>query len=276
MEHVFIPSLKDPKICAICIKAHVVDPECDACTNRGKLEKFMGMMLCKDCVKKERDLQEANNSPEAQEKRLQEARERERIAQMTTVSQPILSLAGVIDRARAIDQTLQVNSDVFNATTVSIAEIKAAVKADASLNEDAKNYRISELLIERFEHFQNIIIEAHKTQVEAQTAQRVIQQELNLSAQKLRQEQRDKLQLNTPTYQPSKIKAGDKTVKVKSLGTRPQTFNKKELIDTASKLQAEGYTEVSWSMIQMVAKSRNMTITQAAEELRKRLGKATQ
>lgn len=268
MNHPFVSTPNKPEICIFCDKAHTVEPECETCSNRGKLQKYKGMMMCKECLVKEQTLDAEHQSAEKQEQRVRESRERERIAQMTNISQPILSLAGVVDRARQIDQTLQVNSDIYNAQTTDDQTVKAAIFADDTIPADQKLYKYSQFLDERHTHFQNLIFGINKQLAEYQTRQRVLQQDYNAVANKLREEERAKISLNSPNYQPTKVKTTKVNSGAGSLGSQKQKFNKAELIATAAKLQEDGYP-AEWSTLQTIATRRNMTIAQAAVEFKK-------
>lgn len=249
--------------------AHGDQATCEACPNIGIVSIYQGMLLCKECKDKELEHQ----SPANQEKRLQESRERERVAHMNTAMAPVLSLDGVIDRARAIDQTIQVKSDIYNAQTVDNKTLKDAVWADETIPADQKYFKYATILRERQETFQKVIDDSQTLIIDNQNKQRVIQQELNLLSNQLRQEQRDKLHLDNPTYDPAKIKnIREAVTKPKSLGQQKQKFDKKELITVAAALQAEGFIAVNWSMLQMVATSKNMTVKQAAEHIKKTMG----
>jgi len=262
MDHNFTPSLTDPTKCGKCkygIIEHTELAECEACPNKGKLNVYADMLLCDDCIKKEKDHQ----SPEKQAERLAAYQ-----ASLPPKPEPsgILNINSLLDRAREVDYAVKVVTDVFNAETVAIHEVYASIDADTEVPAETKQFKKAEYITEHQTHLQKVLFEANQAVMDAQNRLRVTQQELNKIVNTLRAEEREKLKVLSPEYKPGAVKPPKETV------SKPRAkkvkFDKKELMDQAAKLQAEGYI-ADWSNLQMMCVRRDMTPAQAAEVVRK-------
>lgn len=261
MDHVFQPSISDPTLCGKCkygIIAHTELAECEVCPNKGKMNVYAGMLMCEDCIQKEKDHQ----SPEKQAERL--ADYHASIPQREPSG--VLNINNLLDKARTVDYGIKVVTDIFNAETVSTMEVFASIDADSTIPSDQKQFERAKFLTERQAHFQKVIFEHQSAVIDAQNRLRVSQQELNKIVNTLRAEEREKLKIISPEYKPGAVKAPKDTV------SKPRTkkvkFDKKELMDVAAKLQAEGFA-CDWSILQMMCVRRDMTPVQAAEVIRK-------
>lgn len=237
-------------MCAVCKKdsvAHTDHATCDACPNVGPVELRYGtMLLCADCWAKEQALQLANNTPTKQAERVD-------------------TLNAAIKASREQDASIQVNTDIFNAATVAIQELKQSIDADPTITN--KPYHLASELTTRFEHFKAVIFAKNQEIIEAANQQKAIQVYLNNMANTLRAEEREKLKLQDINYKPTPPKlVKSKTDKPATVKVRSSNkLDKAELRKYAAELNIPEYT------IQMLCVSKGITPAMAADKLRKQI-----
>ena len=276
MNHTFSPSLTDVTICGTCkydVISHTDMATCECCPKVGNMNVYAGMLLCSECIQKEKDHQ----SPEKQAERLKAAqevyKEREINHRITSdaihaQSGSLLNIDSLIDKARVSDMSVQVRTDIHNADTVAIIEVFAAVDANPEVPADKKAFAKAEFLKNRVEHFQKVIFDANQQIIEANNHIRVHQSELNKMVNLLRADEREKLKLATPEYKPAPVKSPSER-KPRAV-RKPAKFDKKELMDAAVKIQLAGIP-MEWHVLQMMCTRRDMTPKQAVEEILKRI-----
>jgi hypothetical protein len=157
--------------------------------------------------------------------------------------------------AATIDSTIQVKTDLFNAATVAINELKATIESDSTITN--KPYALAETLMARFTHFKQVVFELNAQIVEAGNQQKAIQIYLNNLANTLRAEEREKLQIANINYKPGPVKISKPTAKV----VKPK-IDKAELRKFAAELGLSEFT------LQMIVVSKNLTVAEAAKVLR--------
>jgi hypothetical protein len=160
-----------------------------------------------------------------------------------------------LNEASKIDSTIQVKTDLFNAATVAINELKATIESDSTIIN--KPYALAETLMARFTHFKQVVFELNAQIVEAGNQQKAIQIYLNNLANTLRAEEREKLQISNINYKPGPVKISkpvNKVVKVK--------VDKVELRKAAAELGLSEFT------LQMIIVQKNITVAEAATMLR--------
>jgi hypothetical protein len=156
-----------------------------------------------------------------------------------TQRETVEELKSHMDRAKAIDDSIQVRSDVFNAKTVAIVELKKAIDANPEITN--KPYALAETLRTRFDHLKTVVFEMNEKLVEAGNEQKAIQVYLNNLANTLRSEEREKLRIADINYKPNPVKQA--TVKsVKTSGTSRQKATKKEIALAAKELGIAEFT----------------------------------
>ena len=179
--------------------------------------------------------------------------------QVDSVRQRQLELNPVesaITKAAKLDSTIEVRTDLFNAATVAINELKASIDADSAV--ENKPYKLAETLMQRFLHFKQVVFELNQQIVEAGNQQKAIQIYLNNMANQLRAEEREKLQISNINYKPGPVKIEKpKAVKVKA-----QKLDKVELRKYAAELGVSEFT------LQMIVVQKNITVEEAAKVLR--------
>lgn len=234
MNHSFTPSQIDSTKCNLC-KRGVIDhtdmATCECCSNIGKMEVFMTMLMCPECVAKEKALQiERKNGEDTR-------------------------VSSLLERAKTIDYSIQVKEDIFNAETISIAEIKKAIDEDGNIPN--KTYTLAESVLDRINHFQTVIFEKQAEITEEGNKQRAAQSYLNQLVSQLRIEEREKLKLKDLSYKPTETKT-----KVKKIETK-KGFDKHELVKWANSV------DIPLAAFQMVCVAKNMNPEQAAEHFKK-------
>jgi hypothetical protein len=204
----------------------------------------MGMEMCPDCYSKEKQLQAANNTPAAVDSRL--------------------NAANVITQSRNIDAAIQVRTDLFNAATTAIVDLKTAIDTNPEITN--KTYALAEELTNRFQHYKAVIFEHQEIVVNAANQQKAIQTYLNTLANQLRADEREKLKLADLNYKPKEVKpVTPKGIKTTS---RSGKLDKVELRKYAAELGIPEFT------LQMIVVSKGITVEAAANMLRKSIAEA--
>lgn len=224
-------------------------PECDYCENTEGLKKLDDSLVCPSCEAK--GIHRANMNA----KQTQEA-----FAQMDA---PI-NINEVLRQSRDIDQSISVRTDLFNAATTAIVDIKKAIDEDASI--ENKPYQLAQVLTDRLNGWKAKIFELNEQVVNAQNNQRAIQTYLNQLANTLRAEEREKLKLQDISYKPGPIRTI--TPKQVKIAKKSGKLDKAELRKYAAELGVAEFT------LQMLVVSKGITVAQAADMLKKSLDAA--
>lgn len=221
--------------------------ECEVCEKSDiKITCHYGnMWFCDDCWKKEEQYTKENQSPENQQ------------ARVLSVTHPIKN---AVETAEKIDSSIEIRTDLFNAATVAIVDLKKSIDENPEITN--KPYALAEILKKRFEHFQEVVFDLRKQEIEATNNQRAIQVYLNNLANQLRAEEREKLRIADINYKPAAIKEP----KVKSVTTR-QT-SKKTKIDKVSLRKAASELGISEFTLQMLCVSQGLSVEDAVKKLR--------
>lgn len=233
-------------LCSFCygqnLKGKIV--ECECCPNKvaeRAIKVFGGnMRMCFSCHAKEIEAQKELQKPENQQARVD-------------------AMHNALDKAKAIDNAVSVRTDLFNAATVSIVELKQLIDGDDSIQN--KQFTLASTLMERFEHFKSVVFEANESIVNATNNQKAIQVYLNQLANSLRQEEREKLKIQDINYKPKEVKP----VKPRAIRTAKAKLDKVELRKYAAELGVSEFT------LQMIVVSKGITVEKAADILRKNL-----
>lgn len=215
---------------------------CECCPKTdGPFVKFMTMIMCMDCYNKEKAHQADINNPVKQQERID---------------------AAAIRRELNVnaEQTLNVRTDIFNASTLAIVELKTRIENDETISNKA--YAFAEELKNRFNHFKQVIFKAQEELLEATSNQRAIQSYLNQIANQLRAEEREKLKLNDMAYQPKPVKPVSSGPDSKTVKPRKPRFDKDELNKAARE------TGLKAATIQMLCVSKGLTVDAAVKELK--------
>lgn len=235
---------------------------CAICREReSNAIRYGNMPMCNQCWEKEQAMTAENMSPENQQARViaqQQVMERSRIENAT------------IEMSQKIDNSITIRSDIFNAKTTAILDLKAAIDNDETIAN--KPYALAETLKTRFEHLSSVIFDAQQVVMDGANEQKAIQSYLNTLANQLRSEEREKLKLADISYKPQTIKPTVKTVK--TTGTKAskvpahrQKFDKEALKKYATEL---GVPEFH---LQQVVIQQGVTVEKAADIVRAMLQK---
>lgn len=222
-----------------------------------KLGFKFGMWLCPDCLEKEIKAQADLHNPVAAEARVAEAR---------AIQDKQLNINQMADKAKLIDSSIQVRTDLFNAETVAIVDVFNSIDADVAI--ENKPLAKAQFMLERFTHFKTVVFELNEKVVEATTRQRAYQQQLNAIANQLRQEERDKLKLADINYKPSTPKivktrvAKSSSAKVSKSAVK---YDRKEIQRVANEI---GITEFT---LQMICVSKQLSPADAGAFLKKQM-----
>lgn len=226
--------------------------QCEVCDNDNLIVTchYGNMWFCEECWAKE--ITAEHMSAENQQKRVD--------AYKSSIE------SRVLETSKSIDSAIQVTPDLFNAGTIAIVELKAAIEQNPEIIN--KPYALAEALTTRFNHFKTVIFEAQQAIVEAGNHQKAIQVHLNQLANSLRAEEREKLKIADISYKPNTVKPA-KLKSVSTTGTKKSgKLDKTELRKFASELGVSEFT------LQMVCVSQGITPEQAANKLRKSINEA--
>jgi len=219
--------------------------------------RYGNLPYCNPCWDKEVELQAANNTPEKIAER--------KAAQPAIKSTPVLDNE-VVKMSQQIDATIQIRSDVFNAKTTAILDVKAAI--DNDVNVTNKPYALAEVLKTKFEHLSSVIFDKNQEIMDATNEQRAIQVYLNNLANTLRAEEREKLKIQDIKYTPSPVKVpGVKSIKTTGVTTKKTPAHKQKIDKEALKKYA---TELGISefILQSIVIQKGVTVEKAADILR--------
>lgn len=225
--------------------------ECEVCDKTDVIISlhYGNMWFCKECWEKEVKHTETHMSPESQAARVNESNAKQ------------IALHEVaVQTSRAVDNSIQVRTDLFNAATVSIINLKSEIDANDSITN--KPYHLAQELMTRFEHYKQVVFEMQEKIVAAGNEQKAIQVYLNQLANTLRVEEREKLKISDISYQPTKIKPV-KPASIKTTGTHKVKFDKVELRKCAAEIGVSEFT------LQMLVVSKGITVQEAATILKK-------
>ena len=205
--------------------------ECEICpkTDVEITLRYGNMWFCDECWATEVKTTSENMSPENQAARVNEVNSRN--------SERLAAKANEI--IRNDDNSIEVRSDLFNAATQAIIDMKKAIDE----REENKNYVLAEQLKNRFEHFKKVIFDAQELIVSAGNEQKAIQVYLNNLANSLRQEEREKLRIQDINYKPAPVKTPSvRNVKTTQAGVGKKKVSKQEITAAAKELGIAEFT----------------------------------
>jgi hypothetical protein len=165
-----------------------------------------------------------------------------------------------ISQAAKIDSSIQVRTDLFNAATTAIVELKKTIDEDASIVN--KPYALAEALMARFSHFKQVVFELNQQIVDAGNQQKAIQVYLNGLANSLRAEEREKLKIADINYKPGPAKI------VKPPANKPKKLDKAELRKYATEIGVSEFT------LQMLVVQKGISVADAAKLLQQSVNRA--
>lgn len=228
MNHSFIPSILDQKVCAVCrhnTTAHTPFAQCESCSFVGECDLHNEMVLCDDCISKSKltdasiDNDEAKRNVELINHNGKEQKDPEKatfISDYQRASNESLvssarSLDTTLERAKFIDNTIVADTSVYNAQTIATKELIDAINADSSI--ENKLEKIQSVILERFEHLQRAIFDKQNEVYVATQKALSLRDSLRSYGNELRKEIRERISSNDALYQPVQPKKVVTTVK---------------------------------------------------------------
>lgn len=248
MDHKFVASGINALQCGKCNRSeqmHTAEAICESCPNVGPVEMFGEIALCRECIAKEMEAAVAYQSPDKQEERLRQHNE-------------------TLVLARSIDSSVETRTDIFNAATVAIEDIKKAIDNDPTI--DNKAFVLASAVKDRFNHYKKVFFEHNEIAVDAATQQRAAVQYLNTIANKLKAEEREKLQLADMSYKPTVVNTKVKKVETVKLKTK---VSQADLNKAAKELGLE-----STHTIQMIMVAKNLDLAGAVAHVKEMMEKS--
>lgn len=229
--------------------------DCESCSNQGcnntLIESSRGkfIWMCDDCRDKELAVLMEQN--------------KQAIVGTTAIINPVNSVS--IEVSRQVDSSVEVRTDLFNAATVAIVELKKTIDSDETITN--KPYALAEELKKRFDHHKEIIFNASEVIVQASNQQKAIQVYLNQLANQLRTEEREKLKIADINYPVKPVKPAVKRV------TTTQT-KKSTKLDKAELRKYAGELGVSEFTLQQIVVAKGITVAEAAAFMKNAVAQA--
>ena len=222
---------------------------CEVCDTNDIIIKCHhgNMWFCDTCWSIEEKAQAENMTETKQQERVNDAS---------------LKVNDAIRQARMIDSSINVRTDLFNAATTSILELKSSIDSDDSITN--KPFALASELMTRFGHFKNVVFELNQKIVDAGNQQKAIQVYLNQLANSLREDERTKLKIADINYKPS----APKSITIKAVKTTAKKLDKVELRKYAAELGISEFT------LQMIVVQKGITVEAAARMIRHSLNAA--
>jgi len=191
---------------------------CECCDNvTTNLAIYNTMKMCPECLENELALE--TESEASADQRVTEVRE-------LTIEQLV----------KPVDTTIAVDTDIFNANTPSIIQMKAIIAADDSIDEKNKAFELYQQLDKIWHELQAAIFNRNKENVRDTSIQRSIQQFQNDQILKLREDERAKIKARDVNYKPIVPKVS------KPRKPKARKFDKKEIIRVSKELNLPEWT----------------------------------
>ncbi len=187
MNHPFLPSQLDQLVCSRCkfdAVAHTDRATCETCQQQKPCEVYIDMLICPECIEKEK-VAEAEIAATAND----------RVAKLENDNQAFLQ-----SRAREIDHSVKIGTDLFNAETVAIVDLQKSIDENPEI--ENKIFALAESVDARYKAFAIAIFDRNTANLEDASKQRADQTFLNKLANSLRVEEREKLKLSDISYKP--------------------------------------------------------------------------
>ena len=162
----------------------------------------------------------------------------------------------VANQMRVVDTTSELKADIFNANTVAITELKAAIWADENIPDNRKQYVYTQELAKHFEILQKQIFDDSAALLAKKNDMRAWQSAAQTAAGALTAVEREHFKKLNMSYEPTQVKT-PKPAKTKAPS---KNYKGSELRDACAKYN------VPAPIIQLMVIQRNMTAEAAAKE----------
>ncbi len=232
------------------------DTLCEICgaMNDGGWFKHSGMYMCPSCRDKEMALS-AKNAAGATKRVSDMKLEHASQSNQDTIDErkEIHKIAKEIP----VEGEIQVRTDIFNAKTISIIEMKRIIDDDDSITE-SKHFALAKQLKAKFLHLRKTLFDVDEARVSITSEQRSIQTYLNELSLRLRTEERDEIKAGDMSYQP----AVPKLVKNQTPKVKKPKFDKAELKRLSAEIDVPEFT------LQTICVAKNIQPAEAAKLLK--------
>lgn len=158
-----------------------------------------------------------------------------------------------ISKSAALDARIKINTDIFNAETVAIADIKKVIDEDDTITN--KHFRLAQAIETRYKAFAKVVHDRTEEILELETKQRALQTYFNTLGKELREHERAQLRLKDLQYKP---KEPTKILKPKKEKLAVKTYDIAEI-----RAAAEKYGVMA-NMVQIFCIQRKVTPEEAA------------
>lgn len=214
----------------------VVKGDCESCEKTDiQLYPMHGnMMLCEACRDKELEVVERNKN-----------------------------VNKILIESRAVDNAIQLKTDVFLAKSASLIELLASINANEAIPADMKEYAYAKECMARFKNRQQAIFEKRAELLELENEARMYQVNVQNTAGKLQAKYRDEFKEVSVNYQPEPINKKVKTTKPVKV---TKAFDKTALYEAAKKYGVPAMT------IRSICVSKGKSVEDAAKELAELMG----
>ena len=162
----------------------------------------------------------------------------------------------VITDMRAVDTVSELKADIFNAETIAITELKAAIWADENIPEARKQFVYTQECERHFLASQKRVFEKRQAVIDEESIQARWQTAAQTAAGQLSAVEREHFKKLNMSYQPTQVK----TPKPGKSKTPSKSYKGNELREACAKYN------VPAPIIQLMVIQRNMTAEAAAKE----------
>lgn len=162
----------------------------------------------------------------------------------------------VISDMRAVDTASELKADIFNAQTVAIVELKAAIWADENIPDARKQYVYTQECEKHFLASQKRVFEKRQAVIDEESIQARWQTAAQAAAGQLSMVEREHFKKLNMNYQPTQVKT-PKPAKTKAPS---KNYKGNELREACAKYN------VPTQIIQLMVLQRNITAEVAAKE----------
>ncbi len=166
----------------------------------------------------------------------------------------------IINQSKEINSHIELKQDIFNAATVPVIQVKAAIDADESIPADQKEYKFTQYCYEQFLHMQKVAFDKKQEYEAAENEKRMWQAQAQSAAGKLRMELREHFKNLNMNYNPSPAKVVKPATPGKPKVKKPSA---KECREAAIKYNIAAMAP----QVQMMTITRNLSAEDAAKEL---------
>lgn len=165
----------------------------------------------------------------------------------------------VIEQSIAIDETIVLQKDIHNASTVAFIELRAAIQNNDAIPADQKEYELVKMAAERIKIVKAAIIADEQALMAKKNEHHAWITQVQEVASRLRADYREKIKQYDLSYHPSGITKKEKSTTPSQSG-KPG-FKRAEVSEAATKYN------VDRMMVQFMVTQRNITPDAAAKEL---------